>query len=443
MDKRILIIGAGPAGLGAGLALHDLGYENWKIYEKEDYVGGLSASFRDEMGFTWDLGGHVLFSNDEAFNAIFERVMEGEYLEHQREAWIRYKGSWVPYPFQNNLKYLPLHEQLLCLAGLAGTRLWPNRSAAADFEEWLQHTFGKGICRSFMIPYNRKVWSYDLHEMGYQWISQRVSVPSFWRLAGNVALRRDDIDWGPNNTFKFPSKGGTGNIFKRMSTNIKHKVDFGKNVIKISADMKKITTSDGQEDGYDILISTMPLDELVCALDEKDAALSNAAQGLKSNKVTVVGVGAKRTNPSTKCWMYFVDSGVPFYRMTNFSHYSPFNVPGGKTDHFSSLMCETSHVGDKGEDEIVERTIEALLSEGFLQGAEEVVSIYVKTLPKAYPIPTKDRDTRLSHIKAFLDCNDICSIGRFGTWKYEIGNMDHAVMMGYKTCERIIGEEVQ
>ncbi|MBC7248224.1 MAG: FAD-dependent oxidoreductase [Actinobacteria bacterium] len=440
MDKRILIIGAGPAGLGAGLALHDLGYENWKIYEKEDYVGGLSASFKDEKGFTWDLGGHVLFSNNEAFNTIFERIMDGEYIEHEREAWIRYKGSWVPYPFQNNLKYLPLREQLSCLTGLVRARFRSGRRLSANFEEWLINTFGKGICSAFMLPYNRKIWCYPLDKMGYQWITQRVSVPSSWRLAKNLALRKDDIDWGPNNTFKFPLKEGTGNIFKRMAEKIMVNIEFRKEVIAIRAGQKEITISGGKEDRYDLLVNTMPLDELICALDEKSAALSNAAKGLKSNQVTVVGVGIEKPNPATRCWMYFPDPAVPFYRVTNFSHYSPFNVPGGKVHKFSSLICETSHMGDRREDEIAEMTLASLLSEGFLEKGEEPLSIFIKTLPKAYPIPTKDRDSRLSSIQTYLINNDIYSIGRFGTWKYEIGNMDHAVTMGYMLCKKLVNE---
>ena len=67
MDKRIVIIGAGPTGLGAAYRLQELGHKNWKIYEKQGYVGGLAASFVDSQGFTWDVGGHVMFSHYKYF----------------------------------------------------------------------------------------------------------------------------------------------------------------------------------------------------------------------------------------------------------------------------------------------------------------------------------------------------------------------------------------
>jgi len=64
---RIIILGAGPTGLGAAYRLKLLDYKNWAIYEKEDRIGGLSKSYKDDKGFTWDIGGHVMFSNMDDF----------------------------------------------------------------------------------------------------------------------------------------------------------------------------------------------------------------------------------------------------------------------------------------------------------------------------------------------------------------------------------------
>ena len=61
MDKRIAIVGAGPTGLGAAYRLNELGHKNWAVFEKNGFVGGHAASFVDPEGFTWDVGGHVLF----------------------------------------------------------------------------------------------------------------------------------------------------------------------------------------------------------------------------------------------------------------------------------------------------------------------------------------------------------------------------------------------
>src|SRR3989338_6416008 len=103
----IVIIGAGPAGLGAAWRLTELGYNNFVIYERNPYVGGLATSFIDDAGFTWDIGGHVLHSHYEYFDRMFETVMQGEYLTHQRESWVWMRDRFIPYPLQNNIHRLP------------------------------------------------------------------------------------------------------------------------------------------------------------------------------------------------------------------------------------------------------------------------------------------------------------------------------------------------
>src|SRR5665647_543861 len=108
---KILILGAGPCGLGAAYHLNKLGYNDWQIFDRNDYVGGLSASFVDNSGFTWDVGGHVLFSHFDYFDQAVEEALGNAYYEHQRESWVRILQSWVPYPFQNNVRHLP-HDAL-------------------------------------------------------------------------------------------------------------------------------------------------------------------------------------------------------------------------------------------------------------------------------------------------------------------------------------------
>src|SRR4051812_44376208 len=104
---RIVILGAGPTGLGAAYRLQELGHQDWDLYEQEDYIGGLAASFRDAKGFTYDVGGHVMFSHYPYYDRLVEKLLGDSYTEIMRESWIWIAGRYVPYPFQNNIKYLP------------------------------------------------------------------------------------------------------------------------------------------------------------------------------------------------------------------------------------------------------------------------------------------------------------------------------------------------
>src|SRR5205085_9891310 len=102
---RIVILGAGPTGLGAGYRLKELGHPNFAIFESHPYVGGLAHSFTDPQGFTWDIGGHVMFSHYEYYDRIFDRLMGEDFTLNNRESWVRILDRWVPYPFQNNIRY--------------------------------------------------------------------------------------------------------------------------------------------------------------------------------------------------------------------------------------------------------------------------------------------------------------------------------------------------
>src|SRR5690554_6487151 len=51
--KQVIIIGGGPAGLAAAIALHDLGVEDLLIVEREKHLGGiLRQCIHDGFGLT-------------------------------------------------------------------------------------------------------------------------------------------------------------------------------------------------------------------------------------------------------------------------------------------------------------------------------------------------------------------------------------------------------
>jgi len=105
--KRILIIGAGPTGLGAAYRLHELGYTDFQVLEGSSGPGGLASSETSKNGFVYDIGGHVLFSHFRYFDELFDRMLGPNFQELQREAWVWMMDRFLPYPFQNNVRELP------------------------------------------------------------------------------------------------------------------------------------------------------------------------------------------------------------------------------------------------------------------------------------------------------------------------------------------------
>ncbi|GFO57942.1 amine oxidase [Geomonas silvestris] len=436
---KIIILGAGPCGLGAAYHLNKLGFADWQLFEKESYVGGLSASFVDGAGFTWDVGGHVLFSHYDYFDGAVADALGDAYHEHQRESWVRILETWVPYPFQNNVRYLPDHAVKECVDGLRSLAGSPEQ--AQHFRDWMDAVFGAGIVKHFMEPYNSKVWGVPLSLMSKQWIAERVSVVDLARIERNIAEQRDDLSWGPNNTFKFPKAGGTGAIYRGIAQRFENRIHLGHEMQSVDTEAKEIRFKNGRVESYDILINTTPLDLLVEACDAPQE-LRQAAGDLVHNGGLIVGLGVEAPRDDSKCWMYFPESNSPFYRVTNFHNYAATNVPEADTSRYCALMCETTYSPHKPEDKaaIIAQTEQGLVNSGMLSETERehVVSRYLIDIPYSYPVPTIGRDRALAAIQPYLEKRGIFSRGRFGAWRYEVGNMDHSFMQGVEVIERIL-----
>ncbi len=432
-----VIIGAGPTGLGAGLRLQELNVRSFVLLEQHAYAGGLSASFEDRAGFTWDIGGHVVFSRLESFLRLFDALVGDDALTHQRLAQVRLADRWVPYPFQNNIRHLPKELLWECLEGLLAPR--PEPTAAAHFGQWMEAVFGAGITRLFMRPYNFKVWATPPEAMDFRWIGERVAVVDLVEVLRRIILEEDATDWGPNAVFRFPKHGGTGSVFRRMASRIEDHIRYCCPVLQVDWKQRIITCDAGQRFSYGQLLSTMPLDRLVCeVLTPPEAALVEAATRLEHNGVHVSGVGVAGLRPDPTCWMYFPEASCPFYRVTNFHNYSPFNVaqPGEQM----ALMSEISFSRHKPEPQadLARRVEEGLQTVGLLQEGDAIVTHWEHRVEYGYPVPTRGRDAALAVIQPWLEARGIFSRGRFGGWKYEVANMDHSVVQGMEWAERMV-----
>jgi protoporphyrinogen oxidase len=426
---RILIIGAGPAGLGCARELVKLGHENWVLCERSSHAGGHAASHVDPQGFTWDEGGHVVFSHYREFDRLLEEVMGEEVFFHERSSYIRFDDRWVPYPFQNNLRHLPPEAAFECLVGLIEA---PGGDPSSDFGTWMEATFGTGITKHFMQPYNFKVWATPPELMQSRWIGERVSVVDYQGALRTVIFGDDDVAWGPNNTFMFPAAGGTGEIYRRVAVKLGDRIMYDRRLAEVDTDNKTATFSDGSKEPYDFLVSTMPLDLLVKSIPQAPDRVRAAAEDLEHNGVYIVGIGYETPLKDDKSWLYFPQNNAPFYRATNFAKYSAANVPDADTSRYCAYMTEISFSPYKDEPRqgLEERVETGLRAAGVVEGEPEVASMHVIESEYAYPVPTLKRDDALQVIQPWLMEHNILSRGRFGSWKYEIGNMDHAVKMG-------------
>jgi protoporphyrinogen oxidase len=439
---RFIIVGAGPTGLGAAWRLHELGHEDWLVVDGAHEAGGLARSFVDGKGFTWDIGGHVQFSHYEYFDRLMDSLLGPDgWNYHQRESWIWMCDRFIPYPLQNNLHRLPAEDLNHCLQGLVDIVNQVPKQTAVTFRDWILSKFGNGIADVFMLPYNFKVWAHDPSLMNATWVGDRVAPTDLRKVLKNLVYQTDDGGWGPNNTFRFPKRGGTGAIWKACAARLPAKRQAYNNAVA-SIDLQKRTLvlSNGSTFSYDTLISTIPLVELVKLSGRSDLD-PIARQGLLSSSSNIVGLGINGQPPESlrkKNWIYFPESNCPFYRVTVFSNYAEANVPApGST---WSLMCEVSESDHRvvNQQSLIESVVEGAVATGLVKDAGQVLSRWSYRAEYGYPVPGLQRDATLAQLLPEFEQFGVYSRGRFGLWKYEVSNQDHSFMQGVEIIERIV-----
>jgi len=173
--KKIVILGAGLAGLSAAWHLQKRVVECC-VFEKDSAVGGLCRSKRIK-GFIFDYDGHLLHFRNRYTLQLVKGLLKGNLVSHERSAWINNFGIFSRYPFQANLCALPGPIAKECLFEFLKATQSRQVKVPANFLKWINASFGKGISRHFMVPYNEKFWTVSLSEMTCSWTGSFIPQP--------------------------------------------------------------------------------------------------------------------------------------------------------------------------------------------------------------------------------------------------------------------------
>lgn len=159
----LLIAGAGPTGLGAAKRAQEQ-KADFLLVDKAVEAGGLASTATTKEGFLFDVGGHVIFSHYAYFDDVIHEALpnESDWFTHERVSYVKSRGQWVPYPYQNNISVIPIEDQSKAIDGLidaAVVRAQTPHIKPKTFDEWIVRQMGEGIADIFMRPYNYKVWA--------------------------------------------------------------------------------------------------------------------------------------------------------------------------------------------------------------------------------------------------------------------------------------------
>src|SRR5215217_8195467 len=298
----VVVIGAGPTGLSAA---YHLG-RNSILLEQADRVGGWCRSIEDN-GFTFDMAGHIMFSNDPYVHEMYQLLLGDNVHWQDREAWIYSKQVFTRYPFQGALYGLPPEVIKECIVGAIearfgsltakkpaadkGTngdytgperrgmfeplmkangstkprayrgkerRLSAHKGSPKSFEEFIYKVWGSGIAKHFAIPYNQKLWAVPLAEMETSWLGGRVPLPNLEEMI-HGALSPVAKPMGPNARFGYPLHGGFQALMDGFLPLLEAELQLGADVVAVSPAARMVTLADGRRYSYDSLISTLPL----------------------------------------------------------------------------------------------------------------------------------------------------------------------------------------
>lgn len=445
---KVLILGAGPTGLGAAHQLVSKNCSDWLLVDSCNRAGGMAITEEDEHGFLWDLGGHVIHSHYKAFDKAI--ALHNDWVYPNRGGFVRVQNQWCPTPIQQSLGNLHNGEQirreLLQEEGVEG--IANPTASSSNLGDYYRNNFGKTLNDTFFAPFNRKQWAWDLTELDHTWTSLRSgsglqNVPQASKTLERLEKPRD------TSSFPYP-RLGTGSLWQSIASHLPSQNQrYNATLQHLDIHAKRAYLSTGEVVSYSRCISSIPLNKLIEMIGEQEPELLAAKPELKHSSTTAVGLGFKGELPSAlqgKSWIFSADPEVNFHRatvLTNFS--SSLSNNDKSTEPRWSIMFETSssiHRPIKVDQEsLVADHLAELRRWGAVGQEEQPLSVWYKHLEMGYPLPFIGRDDVLSSeqhdILPRLEQYGILSRGRFGGWRYESSNQDYAFVQGVEAVDVI------
>jgi protoporphyrinogen oxidase len=448
MQRNVIIIGAGPAGLTAAYLLAKADFKVTVLEADPHYVGGIARTVVYK-GYCFDIGGHRFFSKSQEVEDFWTEILGDDLLDRPRSSRIFYKDKFFAYPLNAGevLRKLGLLESAHCFISYLKARLFPIKDVKT-FAQWVTNHFGERLFRIFFKTYTEKVWGMSCDQISADWAAQRIKGLSLWSAMVNAFLparkpSKDDVIKTLIGTFRYPRKG-PGMLWEACADKIKQlggSVLLNSPVTKCEQQAGQWRVSTGSQDYYgDYVISSAAMQELVQDyLPAMPARIKQAASGLKYRDFIIVALILKDEAQFSDNWIYIHDPGVKVARIQNFKSWSPEMVPvAGTCCYGMEYFCyENDGLWLTADKELIAMAKRELVRIG-LAKAEDVLDGCVVRQAKAYPVYNENYKQNVELIRAALQAQypTLMLVGRNGMHKYN--NQDHAMMTAMLAVKNII-----
>ncbi len=495
--KKVVIIGAGPAGLTAGYELLKDGKEDYEvlILEESQDIGGISKTVKYN-GNRMDIGGHRFFSKDNRVMDFWEELMpiqgansfDDEKLEREkplkqggpnpekedtvmllrtRVSRIYYLKKFFDYPISLKLQTFTNMGLIRTIkAGFSYLKTIFVKKKEDSLENFYINRFGKVLYSMFFEKYTEKLWGRHPSEISADWGAQRVKGVSikavikdaFSKLFGRNKNKKD-VETSLIEQFWYP-KYGPGQLWETLATKIEEKggtIKKGYSVRNINIKNNSVKSVECLVNGKteviegDIFISSMPVKDLTLGFkgDKVPEDIINIAKGLPYVDFQTVGVLVKKLKLKNKtkiktlgnivpdCWIYVQEPEVKMLRLQIFNNWSPYLVKDAENTVWIGLEY-TCQEGDKywnmEDKEFSDFAINELVSLGIID-KEDVLDSHREKIKKAYPAYFDTYDQMDKLIEYLNNYENLFCVGRNGQHRYN--NMDHSMATSFETVENI------
>ncbi|HEX4055520.1 MAG TPA: NAD(P)/FAD-dependent oxidoreductase [Tepidisphaeraceae bacterium] len=435
---KVLIIGAGPAGLTAAYELTKHGIIG-TIIESDSGIGGLARTI-EFGGYRFDIGAHRFFTKVPEIDKLWEEMLGEPLVKLPRLTRILYGGKFYDYPLKagNALKNMGVLQATECLLSYLKARLRPNRNPA-NFEQWVTNQFGVRLFNMFFKSYTEKVWGCSCTEIGADWASQRIKGLNLGEAVRHALFgqRKGDAVRTLVDEFKYP-RLGPGQLWEACARTIQNKgwtINMRTRVTSVDVEDRHIAAihaknQDGAELHYpaEQVFSSMPLRELLLWMKPRPPdEVIKAATSLGYRDFLVVALVLDKTGAFPDNWIYVHSPNVRVGRIDNFANWTKEMTPDTDTCCLAMeyFVFENDELWNSPDAELIKLAYRELGEIGL--ATAPLIKGYVVRMPKAYPVYDPGYKERLDVIRHWLGKNilNLHCMGRNGQHRYN--NQDHSM----------------